>query len=308
MTAPITDLTARLRDQQRISPEDALQMRRIVWQDGEIDPSEAYAIFDLNGAVKSTSRDWVDFFVEAMTVFIVRQQAPQGYVDDAKAAWLMARIDRDGRVDTLGEFELLAKVLEDATSVPDALKSYALAQIEAVVATGSGPTRDGGTVDPGCITEAEVSLLRRILFAQAGDGPAIVSRAEAEMLFRLKDATLGSANASSWQKLFVQAVGNHMMAHQHYTPITRDDATRLDRFMAEATPSATGFLSRMASGMIGNHDVPPVTPAIDRDAAAVAGHVITPSEQAWLSGAIDHDGQRDPFEVALLALIAAEQG
>lgn len=308
MTAPITDLTARLRDQQRISPEDALQMRRIVWHDGDIDPSEADAIFDLNGAVKSTSRDWIDFFVEAMTVYLVRQQTPQGYVDEAKAAWLMARIDRDGRVDTLAELELLAKVLEDATSVPDALKTYAIAQIEQVVVTGSGPTRDGGTIDPGCITEAEVSLLRRILFAQAGDDAAIINRAEAEMLFRVKDATLGAPNAPSWQKLFVQAVGNHLMAHQHYRPLSHDDATRLDRFMTEVTPSATGFLSRMASALVGKHDARAPTAKVDRESAVAADHIVTPSEQTWLSGAIDRDGQRDPLETALLAFIAAEQG
>lgn len=307
MTAPITDLTTRLRDQQRISAADALQMRRIVWQDGEIDPSEADAIFDLNSAVKSTSRDWVDFFVEAMTVYLVRQQAPQGYVDEAKADWLMARIDHDGRVDTLGELELLAKILEDATSIPDTLKSYTLAQIEQVVLTGSGPTRGTGTVDPGGITEAEVALLRRVLFAQAGDGPAIVSRAEAEMLFRVKDATLGAENAPSWQKLFVQAVGNHLISHQYYQPPTRDAAIRLDRFMANAAPSATGFLARMGSALIGKNDARAATPEADRGTAAGAEHIITPTEQAWLTGAIDGHGQRDPLEVALLAFIAAEQ-
>jgi len=131
MTAPITDLSARLRAQQKISAEDALRMRRIVWPDGAIDPAEAEAIFDLNNAIRSVSREWVDFFVEAMSVYLVRQQSPQGYVDEAKAAWLMAKVDHDGRVDSLGELELLVKVLEDATSVPETLKTYALTQIEA---------------------------------------------------------------------------------------------------------------------------------------------------------------------------------
>ncbi len=308
MTAPMTDLTTRLRDQQRISAEDALQMRRIVWQDGEIDPSEADAIFDLNGTVKSSSRDWVDFFVEAMTVYLVRQQAPQGYVDEAKAAWLMARIDHDGRVDTLAELELLAKILEDATSVPDTLKSYTLAQIERVVLTGSGPTRDGGTVNPRGITEAEVALLRRVLFAQAGDGPAIISRAEAEMLFRVKDATRDADNTPSWQKLFVQAVGNHLMAIERYQPPSRDEATRLDHFMASIAPNTTGFLARIGSALIGNHDARSAIPAGDRASAADANHTIIPTSQAWLSSAIDRDGERDELETALLAFIVAEQG
>lgn len=306
MTAPMTDLTARLRDQQRISPEDALQMRRIVWRDGDIDTAEAEAIFDLNTAVKSPARDWVDFFVEAMSVYLVRQQTPLGYVDATKADWLIAKIDQDGRVDTLGELELLVKILEDATSVPDRLKSYALAQIEAIVATGSGPTRVGGTIDPGCITDAEVGLLRRMLFAHAGDGPAIVSRAEAEMLFRLKDATLGQANAEAWQTLFVQAVGNHVMAYQSYTPLTREDAVRLDAFMADTTSNAPSFLSRMASGLLGKSARPTRDP-IDHDAGKAAAQAVTPTEQTWLTGAIDRDGVCDPFEEALRAFIAKEQ-
>ena len=72
---------------------------------------------------QSPPREWVDFFVEAIDAYVVHQQAPVGYVDDAKADWLIDRIDSDGRVDSLGELELLVKILEDATNVPEALKS-----------------------------------------------------------------------------------------------------------------------------------------------------------------------------------------
>ena len=67
---------------------------------------------------------------------------------------------------------------------------------------------------PGRIDDAEVTLIRRLIFAPAGDGPAKVSAAEAEMLFRLKDATLGKDNSPEWKKLFVQGVANHLMAHR----------------------------------------------------------------------------------------------
>jgi hypothetical protein len=308
MTAPITDLSTRLREQQRISAEDALKMRRIVWQDGAIDPAEADAIFDLNSAVSSTCRDWVDFFVEAMAVYLVRQQAPQGYVDEAKAGWLIAKIDHDGQVDTLGELELLVKVLEEATSVPDSLRNYALTQIEKIVATGVGPTRDGGTVSRACITDTEVGLLRRVLYAQAGDGPAIVSRSEAEMLFRLKDTTLGKPHSPAWQKLFVQAVGNHLMAHHRYTPLAREGAARLDAVMADTAPDTAGFLTRMVSGLFNGTPVPSTAHRPARDTAIAADRAITPHEQDWLARLIDRDGQRDPMEDALLAFIATESG
>ena len=143
MTAPFLSLAAELKAKAALAPADILSLRRICWPDGRIDPAEADAIFDLNEGLKSADREWVDFFVEAMTDYVVRQAAPAGYVDEGKAHWLIARIDRDGRVDSLGELELLIKVLENATNVPDSLKNYALSQIEAAVLTGAGPTRDG---------------------------------------------------------------------------------------------------------------------------------------------------------------------
>lgn len=308
MTAPIFDLAATIKAKASIDADDTLAMRSVAWPDGKIDPAEADAIFDVNTAVKGSSPEWVDFFVEAMTDYVVHQQAPVGYVDDAKAAWLMSKIDSDGRVGSLGEFELLVKILESATNAPDSLKGYALRQIETVVLTGEGPTRDGGSLDAGSISPAEVKLLRRLLYAQAGEGPAIVSRAEADMLFRLKDATLNAANAPEWQTLFVQAVGNHLMAHSDYTPLAREEASRLDAFMNDAKVDVRGFLGRMAnSGLSGFHTAPKVA-RLDHDTAVAVDHAITRGEEDWLKAGIDADKTLDPLEEALLAFVAEESG
>ena len=311
MTAPISDLTATLKAKASIDAEDTLAIRRIAWPDGRIDAPEADAIFDLNSSVKSTSREWVDFFVEAIATYVVRQQAPEGYVDDAKAAWLMSRIDADGRVDSLGELEVLVKILEDATNAPEALKTYALKQIETIVLTGTGPTRDGGSLDAGSISAAEVKLLRRLLFAQASDGPATISRAEADMLFRIKDATLTGSNAPEWQTLFVQTVGNHLMAHSDYHPLARDQAAKLDAFMADTHSTVGGFLGRMGrAGLTGGFRALFGSPATaeDHDAAVALDRTIAPDEQAWLKERVDADVTLDPLEKALLAFVAEESG
>jgi hypothetical protein len=311
MTMTFTGLAAELKAKQAISADDTLSIRRLVWPDGKIDPAEADAIFDLNTLCKDTSREWVDFFVESITQYVVHQQPPVGYVDDTKATWLMAKIDSDGRVDSLGELELLVKILEVATNVPDALKTYALCQIEETVLTGEGPTRDGGSLDKGSISAAEVKLLRRILFAQAGDGPAMISRAEAEVLFRLKDATLGAANAGEWQTLFVQAVGNFLMAHSDYVPLGIAEAARLETFMNDNQPNLGGFFSRMmkfnmgaAFGDLFGAKAKPV----DREAAVARDRAISPDEAAWLKAELDKDGNLDPMEKALLAFVAEESG
>jgi hypothetical protein len=310
MTAPFSDLAAGVKARATITAEDTLAMRRAVWPDGKIDPAEADAIFDVNTSVKGSAADWVDFFAEAISTYIVRQQAPVGYVDDAKSNWLMARIDTDGRVDSLGELTLLVKILEDATNVPETLKAYALRQIEQVVLTGSGPTRDGGSLDPGSINATEVKLLRRMLFAQASDGPASISRAEAEMLFRIKDATIGSDNAPEWKTLFVQAVGNHLMAHNLYHPLAREQAAHLDAFMNDAHSSVGGFLGRMlrSSPAQGFGDVFAKHETVDEDAAIAADKAIDAGEEAWLKAEINADATLDPLEEALLAFVAEESG
>jgi hypothetical protein len=314
MTAAIFDLKTRLTAGAAISADDTLAMRRIVWADGVIDSAEADAIFELNAAVKSSAREWVDFFVEAMKHYVVHQQSPVGYVDQVKAAWLMQRLDSDGKVDSLGELELLVAIVESGINVPESLKAYACTQIRAAVLTGTGPTRDGDTLDPGTINAAEVALLRRVLFAQAGEGSASISRGEADLLFAIKDATLGAANAPEWQTLFVQAVGAHLMAHSDYRPLSREEAARLEAFMNDTRGGIGGFVSKLAQGGLGAGFAElfglfgTKAPAIDHDAAVAADQAITPDEQTWLTARIDADSALDPLEKALLAFVAAESG
>jgi len=309
MTAQFQTLAADLKGKDALAPADLLALRQSSWPDGTIDPSEAEAIFDLNAELKARDRDWVDFFVEAMSAHVVRQTRPTGHVDEDKASWLIARIDRDGRVDTLGELELLVTILEDATSVPDSLKSYALAQVESAVLTGTGPTRDGNALDPGSINAAEAKLLRRILFAQGGDGPACISRAEADLLFRIKDQTVAAANAPEWRALFVQGVANHLMAHSSYRPLARADAARLEAFMDDSRPHLGGFFKRMAAGGLSGFTTlfgAKAVPAEDHDAQVTAARTIAPEEAAWLNEKLAAHAERDPLEAALLAFIAEE--
>jgi hypothetical protein len=311
MSMNFTDLSAQLKAKSAIDAEDTLALRRLAWPDGKIDPAEVEAIFDLNAVCKGTSREWVDFFVEAITEYVVRQQQPVGYVDEANAAWVIAKIDSDGKVESLGELELLVKILEIATNVPDSLKSYALRQIETIVVSGEGVTRDGGSLGKGMISDSEVKLLRRMLFAQAGDGPASISRAEADMLFRIKDATLGANNAAGWQQLFIQCVGNHLMAHSDYVPLAREEAVRLDAFMNDTKSDVGGFFLRMAKTNFGEafgSHFKSHSKKVDHDAAVAQDRAIAADEAAWLKAEIDADGSLDPLEQALLHFVAEESG
>lgn len=310
MSFSFNDFAEALKNGAEISSEDVLEARRWAWSDGVVSPAEAQGIFELNGLAKDRSPEWVDFFVEALNDYVVNHMPPKGYVDEGTATWLMEQIDRDGRVDTLAELELLVKIMETALNVPDSLKAYALKQIEAVVVTGEGPTRRAGELRPGSVDAAEVALLRRLLFAGAGSGATIVSRDEAELVWRLKHATTNGANAPEWKVFFVQAIGNHLMAHNFYHALDRSEAKRLDDFVSDTHHSTAGFLSRMAGSVL--H--PPVKEAFaapkhdDIEGAVAADKAITSEEATWLRRHIDEDGQVDDIEQALLDFIAEETG
>lgn len=309
--AALNELAERLKAAGNISAEDTLALRREMWPDGRIELDEAELVFALNDSVGNTAREWTDFFVEALCDFVVCQQVPRGYVDDSKAEWLTVRIARDGKVESLGELELLVKVFETASNVPDSLRSFALAQIERAVLTGEGPTRDGGTLGKGVISASEVKLLRRILFAQAGDGALGVSQAEAEFLFRIKDATLGADNAPEWKTLFVQGVGNHLMAYNSYRPLERDTAARLDAFMDDSQVRVGGFLSRLAQASVSGAGFRELrfndAPAPGHQSKVDAARAVTAPEAGWLKDRLDADAALDPLEQALLDFIAEEQ-
>jgi hypothetical protein len=296
----------------KISAEEILELRRLGWADGTIGPDEAEALFAANDACTEPSTQWCDFFVEALSHFIVQTVPPAGYIDDEMGDELIARIDRDGKLGSMAELELLVRVLEEAKNAPDRLKAYALTQIEEAVLHGEGPTRHGDLAAKG-INETECALLRRLIFAPAGDRPAAVSQREAEMLFRLKDAALYDSNAPEWPTLFVQGVANFLLGFGGHEPLTPQRAGELEAFMNTECSGIGGFLGRMLTskpdtgGMFGSL-LEIGSPVPDIEGAAEEAAEFTDSEQTWLQDMLETDEELDDFEKALIAFLDAETG
>ena len=287
-----------------VSAEEILVLRREAWPDGRISQAEAEAIFALDRQLESKSSEWVDFLVESLGEYVVNQRAPAGYVDRENASWLMMQIDHDGSLCSMSEVELLVRVFERASNVPQALKDYAISQMELAVLEGTGPTRDGGQLAAGNVTTAEVKLLRRAIFAPASERPAAVGRKEAEMLFRLKDATLGADNDPEWKQLFVQGVANYLQGYSDANAqISREQA-----FMNDTSESVGGFLGKMAKespNVFGKvFGKKPARPS--REDEVAAAHEVTHAEREWLDARIDANGQVDEYERALLDFLAED--
>lgn len=292
-----------------ISDEEVLKLRRYVWADGAISPDEAAQLFDLNdGALPSN--EWSDFFVEAMCDYLIGRGQPRGYVTAADADWLIYHLNRDGRIDSYAELELIVKLFERAEAVPASLKSFALQTIEQIVLTGEGPTRRGGEIAPDRIDDAEVALLRRLIFAPASDGPAKVSKSEAELLFRLKDATLGADNSAEWKRLFVQGIANYLMAHQAWVPLAPASQAQLESAKSAKGTPFRELLERIGrtpgsfgEAIFGKSEQ---TRIAEHDRAVARDAELTPQEAAWLKGLLDADGARDELEQALFDFLAED--
>ena len=308
MTMHFGDLVAHAAADGAISAEEILNLRGAGWQDGRMDPEEAEALFVANDSLTEHSPEWCDFFVDALSEFVVNTVEPQGYVDQEMGDELLSRIDRDGKVETVAELELLVRVLEKALSVPQNLKDYALRQIESAVVLSDGPTRHGELTADG-INATECALLRRMIFSAGGDRPASVSMPEAEMLFRIKDATLYDSNAPEWQELFVQGVASFLLGFGGHEPLTAERAGELEAFMNKEGGGIGGFLGRVLTSkpdfsgafasLLGDNG-----PDDEAEAAAV----YEPSEANWLNDMLEADEELDELEKALIAFLDAETG
>ncbi|RNJ61374.1 MAG: hypothetical protein EDM03_16155 [Porphyrobacter sp. IPPAS B-1204] len=297
----------------RITAEELLALRREGWGDGIITRAEAEALFALNNALQERSTEWCDFFVEAIGEFVLNGTPPRLQCSLEEAEWLIGQIDHDGVVESMVELETMVRILERAENTPDRLKNYVLGVVEREVLTGTGPTRCGGDLSATHISAAECRIIRRVIFASGGHGPAAVTRHDAEMLFRLKDETLAEENAAEWDDLFIDGVANYLKGFTlQNAQVSHERKLELEAFIADNRVSVGRFMGRVVreAPQVANHfgkvfgkkqDTGP-----DYAALAAAGEVVTDHETEWLEGMIDADGEVDELESRLIARLAAE--
>jgi hypothetical protein len=308
MTDGMNSLCARLVAARLVSDDDILALRRAIWQGDMITPPVVDALFAINDSLSAPSNAFSDLFGEAITHYLLRQEWPHDFMSDANALWLEERINRDGRIESHAELELMVRILEKAENAPDHLKDWTLSQIETCILTGAGPTRFGSEIRPGSIDAVEVALLRRLIFAAGGASALAVSDTEAEMLFRIKDATIGQENAPEWKTLFVQAVANHLMAYAEHEDVSLERARELNTFMNDQKPHIGEFLMRVVNSISLRAIIqrPVAIVPTDHAAAVTDANRIAGDEAAWLKRQIVADTQVDDLEKAVLAFIVDE--
>lgn len=296
-----------------IAARNVPRWRAEVFSDGVVTRAEAERLLGMDGQAVSVDIDWATFLVEAVSDYLVYQEAPVGYVSDANATWLIAAA---GKASPATELEVLIGVLERAKNSPASLSAHALRRVADAVVDGILRMPDGRHLVAGVIGKAEVDLLRRILYAFGGGAGIGISREEAEVLFDLNDRTAGAASHPEWTELFVKAMANFVMCASGYTPPSREEALRQEMFLDDTSIDVPGFFRAMASagarGILQAYRTPASLEAAwkkrnaERAAADARAEAIDAAEAEWLVDRITRDRVIHDNEKALLAFIGRE--
>jgi hypothetical protein len=86
-----------------IDAAEVKELEEVLYEDGVIDKDEADFLFELNNAVsgKANAPEWKDFFVKAITSFVLDDEQSNGEVDDDEAKYLYDQIKGDGQIDDI---------------------------------------------------------------------------------------------------------------------------------------------------------------------------------------------------------------
>lgn len=240
------DVLSAIIKKRAVQLEDVLVLRRHVWPDGAISKSEAEMLFRINDAIEAGCAEWDDFFVEAITTFLVEQAHPEGYVSEGDAGWLERLILHDGKICGSTELETLVTVLERATHVPHRLEMLALETVRDAVLNGDKVLLANGMLVKGVIGDPEVALLRRILYAKAGARGDAISLDEAELIFELNDVTADGPKCAAWTTLYVNAISNYLLSQNDYIPPSRDRLREIDNWLNRPSAGVIGFSEAVA--------------------------------------------------------------
>ena len=200
MTQPLDELAKDILEDGVIDADEVLRIRERIYADGVIDAEEADFLFELNDGASGAANDpgWKELFVEALSDHVLKDETSPGEIDADEAAYLIGKITADEQVDD-AELALLVNIVANSTKCTDSFNAFVLESLKAAV------------LEDGVINDAEVQMIRKVIYGRgSGEGEG-VDRVEADFLFALNDAVSGKNNSPAWRDLFVEAIAKHVL-------------------------------------------------------------------------------------------------
>lgn len=288
-----------------VSAEEVLTLRRRIFKDGVVSDAEVDALIALAARVRDGAPEWRDYFAEAIADHFIRQPAsptPQHQDALTEQGWTRLKTKVASVADASAAFkgfilDALVTLSEKASQTPDDFgESVAAGFRDAVLLKADGAH----------LTAADVTLLSRLVFAAGGDGRVAITRAEAEFLFDLADATAHGANAPEWPDFFATAVANHLLASVASPAPERATLSLVDPDDVDPpapTQAPKGFLDRVKIWLSNPAEEVEKRYAVinaARDEDRIDAARIDEAEANWLIDRIGRDGVFHPLEEALI--------
>ena len=296
---------------------DIAALRDLFYADDAIAVADADALFVINRTCCVQDASWQPFFVAAVADFIVGNAEPRGYINTENADWLLERISCEGRLETPTALEILIGAMAEARWSPESLVCHALNAVKDAILCGDGTLRYGKRFAPGVVTEGDVELLRRIILAYDGDGNSALSRAEAEILVEINDATADKTDNPAWTELFVKALSGMAMASSGLQAPSRQEALQREQWQQTRGDFGPADLVRQMFkiGLSGwfDHFVEQSPEQrelarLDRERREIiVNEVVRDDEAAWLVGQINRVGALTYNEQCLLENLKGER-
>lgn len=184
----------------RITPEEVKALRRGIFSEeqiaghmfdeGMVDRDEAELLFRINDAVCDGTSDhsWSDLFVEAVTSHVLKDEMSAGALDEEEARFLIARIEKDGKIDA-AELELLVNISATVATAPDFFQEFVRQALQEQVARA------------GVVDERSARFIRRVLFGTGSSSGTAVDELEKAWVHAIEATVKNRSNHFSWQIL-----------------------------------------------------------------------------------------------------------
>ena len=305
-----------------VTLQDVRDLRMCVFKDGVVSRAEAEALFSIERARSTHNNAWSELFVEALADYAIRQEQPVGYLSDDTAAWLMCQMKLHRQPSMDADVSLVAKIIEDASEVPSMFSAFALRMTKDAVIYGDGADEVGRIHKSGAVDEADVALLKRILWGAGSEGRLAISEDEAEALFAIADATTGADNAPGFDDLFAKAIGNYLIGATGRAVPTRQEALSMElaadykrdlfSMLGEVVkggisrPSSMLETLRNARSLAEDMELEHGLLNVRRDVEAEFSSVMTPDKVDWLVDHVGKNGVMNGPEKALVRFISRE--
>ncbi|MBL8588997.1 MAG: hypothetical protein JNK46_10755 [Methylobacteriaceae bacterium] len=229
-----------------IADGEVRAVRRALYGEGAPVGEAMRLLWEADKKRKAHSPEWSALFVEAALDVAIRETPPHGYFPADKAQKVIEALGEktEARVDTV--LEALVSIIEKAQDVPTDFSAFVLRKLKNAVIYSDETTASGEKLTPGVIGLPELALIRRTVWGAGGEGLLAVSRAEAEALFDIADATAGAPNAPEWEEFFARAVGNYLIGATGRTPLSRQEA--FSAWHTDYESDMVGMLGKMLAG------------------------------------------------------------